>query len=143
MSQCVLLTAGIAAIAASFLIGAGVMVTRPAGTPLMGWSASSNGQSISIDKARQSVQSFLDRTGDRDLKIDELMEFQQNFYALIKEQSTGTGAFELLVNKGNGRCRVRARTGHDVEYQVRDDGPRGNDGWISVGVLKCGHDGKH
>src|SRR6266567_160415 len=50
VSQCVLLTAGIAAIAASFLIGAGVMVTRPAGTPLMGWSASSNGQSISIDK---------------------------------------------------------------------------------------------
>jgi len=117
VSQRVLLTAGIAAIAASFLIGAVAMVARPAGTPLMGWSASSNGQSISIDKARQSVQSFLDRTGDKDLKIDELMEFQQNFYAVIKEQSTGTGAFELLVNKSNGA--VAFEPGPDMMWNTK------------------------
>ena len=68
------------------------MMARPAG---------SSG-SLSIDQARQSVQLFIDRTGVQDLKIDELMEFQQNFYALIKEKSTGVGAFELLVDKSTG-----------------------------------------
>jgi hypothetical protein len=39
------------------------------------------------------------KPSDRDLRIDELIEFEENFYALIQEQSTGVGALELLVNK--------------------------------------------
>ena len=30
------------------------------------------------------------------------MEFDQNFYALVQEKSTGIGAFELLVNRTTG-----------------------------------------
>ena len=94
MSQRTLLAVGILAVAASVLMGAagcgGVN-----GFPTLG-------RTISMDQAQQSVQTFLDRTGDRDLKIDELMEFDQNYYALVQEKATGTGAFELLVNKSTG-----------------------------------------
>ena len=54
-----------------------------------------------MDKAQQSVQSFLDRTGNKDLRIDELIEFDRNFYELIEEKSTGIGAVELLGWQGD------------------------------------------
>ena len=31
------------------------------------------------------------------------MEFRWNYYASVKEQSTGTGAFELLARSAYGR----------------------------------------
>ena len=101
MSQRVLLSLGIIAIAASVLVGA-ASCGAGNGLPMMGRPFGSTGQSISMDQAQQSVQSFLNQTGDQDLKIDELMEFDRNFYALIKEKSSGAGAFELLINKSNG-----------------------------------------
>ena len=55
-----------------------------------------------MNQAQQSVEAFLTQTGNNDLVIDELMEFDRNFYALIKEKSTGTGAFELLLNRQTG-----------------------------------------
>ena len=103
MSQRALLAFGVVAIAASLAIGSWALAAGGLRGSMMLWpGSSSGGSSISIDTAQRSVQSFLDSTGDRDLKIDELMEFRQNFYALVKEQSTGVGAFELLVDKGSG-----------------------------------------
>ena len=84
---------GVVAIAASLAIGAATLGAGNAFLPA---------RSITIDQAQQSVQTFLRQTGDEDLSLDELMEFQDNFYALVKEKSTGVGAFELLVNKGDG-----------------------------------------
>jgi hypothetical protein len=60
------------------------------------------GRGLTLDQARQAVQATLDARGNPDLAIDEVMEFQDNFYALIKERSTGHGAFELLVTKTSG-----------------------------------------
>ena len=70
-----------------------------------------------MDKAQQSVQSFLDRSGNSDLHIDELMEFDQNFYALIKEKSTGIGAFELLVIKSS--ATVGFEPGPDMMWNTK------------------------
>jgi hypothetical protein len=69
-----------------------------------GWDATtpSNGKTLSLDDANQAVQNYLNQYGDSNLKIDEVMEFQYNFYAIVKEQDTGKGAMELLVNKSNG-----------------------------------------
>lgn len=39
----------------------------------------------------------------RDLAIGEIMEFKQNFYVTYHEESTGVGAFEMLIDKGSGR----------------------------------------
>jgi hypothetical protein len=102
MSQRTLLVSGIVGIAASLVLGAFAITNSSSGLSTMSVFAPSSGTSISIDKAQQSVQSFLDRSGNSDLKIDELMEFDQNFYAVIKEKSSGVGAFELLVYKSNG-----------------------------------------
>jgi urease beta subunit len=117
VSQRLLLSVGIFAIAAAFLMGTVAVATGAAGVSMMGWLPASSSQSISMDKAERSVQSFLDRTGDRDLKIDELMEFEQNFYALIKEQSTGIGAFELLVNKST--AAVSFEPGPDMMWNTK------------------------
>ncbi len=67
-----------------------------------GQGAANQGQPITLDQATKNVQAYVDSTGNKDLAIDEVMEFQNNFYAIVKEKSTGTGAFELLVNKYTG-----------------------------------------
>ncbi len=70
--------------------------------PGAGGGAAVAGPSITIDQAQQAVQAALDKIGNKDLAIDEVMEFQDNFYALVKEQGAGHGAFELLVTKSSG-----------------------------------------
>ena len=133
MRQRTLFATGIVAIAAAALIGL-VSCGTSGGLPMMGGAFNSSGPSISIDRAQQNVQSFLDQTGDRDLKIDELMEFDQNFYALIKEKSTGVGAFELLVNKSSGA--VVFEPGPDMmwntKYSMMGRGMMGG-GWFQTG----------
>ena len=116
MRQRALLTTGLVAIAASLLIGVAGVASGGAIVP-RGWLGASSGSTISFDKAQSSVQSFLDRSGNQDLKIDELMEFQQNFYAVIKEKGTGIGAFELLVNKGSGA--VAFEPGPDMMWNTK------------------------
>jgi hypothetical protein len=59
-------------------------------------------QTISIDQAQQSVEQYVTAHGGSNLVLDELIEFQDNFYAIVKEKSTRTGAFELLVNRVTG-----------------------------------------
>ncbi len=61
-----------------------------------------NATPITIEMAKDAVQQYLASTGNSDLKLSEVIEFDNNFYAGVKEQSTGTHAFELLVNKYTG-----------------------------------------
>ncbi|MHB1131043.1 MAG: hypothetical protein ACYC4L_01505 [Chloroflexota bacterium] len=68
-----------------------------------GWTGQNpQSQPIGLDRAADAVKAYVSRTGNQDLAVDEVMEFQYNFYAIVKETSTGTGAFELLVNKYSG-----------------------------------------
>jgi hypothetical protein len=81
---------------------AGMM--RGYGPGMMGGAYSQapvSGQTISIDQAQQAVERFVAGSG-AGLRVDELIEFQDNFYAIAKEKSTGIGAFEVLVNKVTG-----------------------------------------
>jgi len=68
-----------------------------------GQSGQSQGQPIGLDQAVKNVQSYVDQTGNKDLVVDEVMEFQNNYYAIVKEKSTGIGAFEVLVNRTTGQ----------------------------------------
>jgi hypothetical protein len=56
----------------------------------------------SLDAAKQAFQSYLDRRGNQDLALDEVMQFQWNYYAIVKEMSSGQGAFELLADPRTG-----------------------------------------
>jgi hypothetical protein len=67
-----------------------------------GQGSPSQGKTIDLDGAQQAVGTYLANFNNPDLMLDEIMEFQYNFYAIVKEKSTGIGAFELLVAKDNG-----------------------------------------
>jgi hypothetical protein len=77
--------------------------TTPANCPMFGTATTpANAQPITFDKAVEAAQQYLKSYSNADLKLDEVMEFDNNFYALVTEKSTGTGAFELLVNRYTG-----------------------------------------
>jgi hypothetical protein len=60
--------------------------TNPSATPL------------TVDQAFQAATTYLASLNNPDLKIAEVMVFDNNAYVRVVEQSTGIGAFELLVN---------------------------------------------
>ncbi len=64
---------------------------------------STTGTPITIDAAISAAKQYLASLGNTDLAIDEIEEYTQNFYVLVKEKSTGIGAFELLIDKYSGR----------------------------------------
>jgi len=59
-------------------------------------------ETLTMEEALDSVELYLARWGSDDLEVAELMEFSSNFYGLVKEESTGIGAFEVLVDKVTG-----------------------------------------
>ena len=62
-------------------------------------------RTVDIKKAQVLVSNYLGGLSDKNLKIDEIMEFEYNLYALIEEADTGKGAFELLIDPFNGAVR--------------------------------------
>jgi hypothetical protein len=59
-------------------------------------------QALSIDQVADMVQEYLNNFWNKDLEIHEVMEFDNQFYADVKEKNTGIFAFQLLVNKWTG-----------------------------------------
>lgn len=57
---------------------------------------------LTIDQANDAAERYLEYWGNSDLKVREIMEFTNGFYALVGEQSTGVGAFELIVDRNTG-----------------------------------------
>lgn len=70
------------------------------GPGMMGpvYSLSGTAEPISIQDATAAVEAYLDRWGDDDLVIGEVMVFTNHAYVQIMEKSTGIGAMELLVD---------------------------------------------
>jgi hypothetical protein len=56
-----------------------------------------------IDRALSIAERYLASLDNPDLAIDEIMEFELNYYVIYYEKSTGIGAFEMLINKDTGR----------------------------------------
>jgi hypothetical protein len=75
--------------------------------PMFGaWNgAGPNARALTIEQATEAVESYLASIGNDDLQLAEVMEFTGNFYAEVREKSTGTGAFELLVDRYTGFVR--------------------------------------
>ena len=68
-----------------------------------GYNANPTGPRITIDQATQIAETYLTSTGNPNLAIDEIMEFQDNFYVLYYEKNTGVRAFEMLIDPYTGR----------------------------------------
>jgi hypothetical protein len=99
------------------MTGTGGMMSGNHSTGMMSGWTTSNGKSISLEQARQSVQRYIDQIGSKNLAIDEVIEFQRNFYAVVKHPSTGHGAFEVLVNKVTGA--VMPEIGPDMMWNTQ------------------------
>jgi len=54
---------------------------------------------ITLDQAKTTAQQYLASTGNPNLAIKEIMEFQYNFYVIYYEKDTGRGAFEMIIWK--------------------------------------------
>jgi len=53
---------------------------------------------LTIDQTKAAAESYLSTLDNSDLEIAEIMIFDNNGYVIVKEISTGIGAFELLVD---------------------------------------------
>ncbi len=53
---------------------------------------------LSVDQAKDAAEKYLANLDNSDLQIAEIMIFDNNAYVVVKEASTGSGAFELLVD---------------------------------------------
>ncbi|RME43807.1 MAG: hypothetical protein D6791_14580 [Chloroflexi bacterium] len=65
-----------------------------------GWGNPGTGEPLTIDEATTRAQEYIDSLGNPDLVLAEVMEFENNFYAEVREDSTGIHAFELLSVNG-------------------------------------------
>jgi len=65
-------------------------------------STSANGTPLTIEQATQAAQQYVTALNNADLKVGEVEEYANNFYVKVYEESTGNGAFELLVDKYTG-----------------------------------------
>jgi len=77
----------------------------PAGCPGMGGWGNGNpetGERLSLDEATEAVEAYLVDYGNADLVVVEVMEFTQNFYAEVEEESTRIHAMELLIDPFTG-----------------------------------------
>jgi hypothetical protein len=55
-----------------------------------------------MDQAQTIAEGYLARSGNPDLQIEEIMEFQYNFYVEFSEKSSGIHAFEALIEPYTG-----------------------------------------
>lgn len=108
----VLITLGIVGLLLAFPIYAGLAWYNPApaygpvnpwGSGMMGQRSSTGSVPIAFDEAAARFQDYVAATGNKDLALLEVMEFENNFYAIVYEKSTGIAAFELLIWKQTPR----------------------------------------
>jgi hypothetical protein len=53
---------------------------------------------LTVDQAKAAAEKYLSNLNNSDLQIAEVMIFDNNSYIVVKETSTGIGAFELLAD---------------------------------------------
>jgi hypothetical protein len=57
-----------------------------------------DGETLDIDGAIKVAEAYLADYGDDNLQVAEVMQFDNHFYAEVKEKDSGTGAFEILID---------------------------------------------
>jgi hypothetical protein len=119
-----LLIIGVAAFAASALIGvAGVASGWMSGwsmgsrSGMMGTVFNGGGRDIGMDRAVKIARDVATSYPAGGLAADEVIEFSNNYYASIRETSTGIGAFEILIDRSTGN--VIREPGPDMMWNAK------------------------
>jgi hypothetical protein len=84
-----------------WIMGPGGMM-RSGGMMGLGGPYRTGGNRITMDQATTVVDNYLQQLGNADLRVDEIMEFQYNYYVQFSEKSTGIKAFEALIDPYTG-----------------------------------------
>lgn len=96
----------------------GTMPFGPGSCPMHGgWGYSGTGTPISLDQAVDAARRYTAAYNNPDLVLEEVMEFTNNFYFIVKEKSTGNGAFELLVDRYTGY--VHPEPGPNMMWNIK------------------------
>ena len=61
-----------------------------------------NGSLVSLEQASDIAKRYLAAQNNPDLELADLEEWEFNFYVEYKEKSTGTKAFQMLIDKYSG-----------------------------------------
>ena len=64
-------------------------------------SNNAKGTPLTVDQAKAAAEAYLANLKNDDLKLAEVMVFDNNAYVVVKENSTGLGAFELLADSSS------------------------------------------
>lgn len=67
-----------------------------------GYGYAPNAKAITLDQAVTNAQQYVTAYNNADLKLVEVEEYAFNFYGVVREKSTGTNAFQILVDKFSG-----------------------------------------
>jgi hypothetical protein len=90
-------------------------------------------ESLSIEEAHEAAEAYIDWLDFPNLEVVEVMEFEQNFYAIVAESDTGIGAMELLIDKvtGNVGPEMGPNMMWNTRYGMHGRGGRGGmmGGW--------------
>jgi len=84
-----------------WMMGPGGMM-RSGGMMGLGGPYQTGGKRLTMDQATTIVENYLQQYRNTDFKVDEIMEFQYNFYVEFSEESTGINAFEALIDPYTG-----------------------------------------
>jgi hypothetical protein len=133
-----LLIVGLAAIAASMLLG----VAGVASGWMSGWSFGTHGTmmgsvfgggggDIGMDRAVTIAQNVAASYPNGGLAADEVIEFSNNYYASIREKNTQIGAFEILIDRTTGN--VVREPGPDMMWNTKYSPMSG--GMMSGGMM--------
>jgi len=92
-----------------------------------------SGEALTLEEAQEAVEGYLKSLPG--LAIAEVMEFVDNFYAEVVEESTGVHAMELLIDKNTGA--VYPEYGPNMMWNTKygmhsRSGWRGMMGWFGI-----------
>ncbi len=75
------------------------------------------GEKLSLEAVHTALESYFEIQSIEGLEVAEIMEFENHFYSIVREQQTGIGAMELLVDKWSGA--VMPEMGPNVMWNTK------------------------
>jgi len=102
-----------------------------------GFGSTTNADPLSADESLEAVEAYLNDIGNEDLVVAEIMVFDLNSYAIVKEESTGIGAFELLIDPATKTVfpEYGPNMMWNLKYGMHAAGETGGHGMMGGGMM--------
>jgi len=91
------------------------------------------GQTLSLENAVKVAQAYVTTFGNANLKLAEVMQFDNHFYARVVEKDTGRGAFEFLIDQHT--AAVYPEPGPNMMWNLKYGMMSGQAGMMNGGMM--------